>query len=275
MRYASGFKRQESPERTLHDQISEQHMQNDEEDQGCHRNGKTGAVGPAAGRGPAEALSLNWQEDDMRKLSDYYSKRVKLRKRRLLFKRVRFAFMFLALVFAVFFLHSLVSIAKNLPQQIKVSSQLIKQSPDLQKIQSTSQGPQSTPQQEAKEAENLDNLKTEIASYLTNYKGQYGVYYYDISSGQEFGINDEDQYQGASTEKIPINLYLYNQIKSGAVNPEGTLTYLQEDYEGGTGSIQYEKVGTQYTIADLSSSPLSKAITLRPTCWSGIWACKI
>ena len=188
----------------------------------------------------------------MRKLSDYYSKRVKLRKRRLLFKRVRFAFMFLALVFAVFFLHSLVSIAKNLPQQIKVSSQLIKQSPDLQKIQSTSQGPQSTPQQEAKEAENLDNLKTEIASYLTNYKGQYGVYYYDISSGQEFGINDEDQYQGASTEKIPINLYLYNQIKSGAVNPEGTLTYLQEDYEGGTGSIQYEKVGTQYTIADLS-----------------------
>ncbi|MGD0622049.1 MAG: serine hydrolase [Thermacetogeniaceae bacterium] len=180
----------------------------------------------------------------MRKHSDYYSKRVQLRKRRLLFKRVRCVLMLLALVFALFFLHSLVSIAKNLPQQIK-------QSPELQKIQSTSQELESTPQQD-KESENLGNLKTEIASYLKNYKGQYGVYYYDILSGQEFGINDEDQYTGASDEKIPINLYLYNKIKSGAVNPEGTLTYLQEDYEGGTGGIQYEKVGTRYTVEDLS-----------------------
>lgn len=173
----------------------------------------------------------------------YYSNRVKLRKRRLLFKRVRFVFILLTLFLVVFSWHSLVSIAKDMPLQFPQTKKIIHD------IKTTSQKLQTTPQQNN---QNLDDLKAEIANYVINYKGQYGVYYYDITTGQEFGINDEDQYTSASTEKIPINLYLYTRIQSGAVNPEGVLTYLQEDYEGGTGGIQYEKVGTQYTIEDLS-----------------------
>ncbi len=152
--------------------------------------------------------------------SYYYPRRIRKKKRRLLLNRVRFILILLALLFTAFFLHDLVS-AKNLHQQIQ-------------------------------ESESLDKLKTEIADYTKNYQGQYGVYYYDLTTGQEFGINDEDEYPGASTEKVPINLYLYNQIKAGAVNPQWTLTYLQEDYEDGTGSIQYQKVGTQYSIEELS-----------------------
>ena len=78
------------------------------------------------------------------------------------------------------------------------------------------------------------------------------MYFCDLTTGQEFGINDEDQFTSASCEKVPINLYLYQQIQSGAVNPQATLTYTQADYEDGTGSIQYQKVGTQYTIDELS-----------------------
>jgi len=177
----------------------------------------------------------------------YYSKRVKLRKRRSLFKRVRFATLLLALLLAVFFWHDLISIAKNMPQQINTP-----QTKRLfQDITVASQKPKTPPQQNITN-QNYDDLKAEIISYLQNYKGQYGVYYYDLTTGQEFGIDDEDQYTAASTEKIPINLCLYTGIESGAVNPEDTLTYLQEDYEGGTGGIQYEKVGTQYTIEELS-----------------------
>ena len=178
----------------------------------------------------------------------YYSRRVKLRKRKSLYKKIRFVVMLLTVVLVVFLWHGLVSIAKNMPQQIKQSSQTQMLTQD---IKIASQQLKTAPQQNINN-QDLDDLKAKIASYITNYKGQYGVYYYDITTGQEFGINDEDQYTSASCEKIPINLYLYTRIASGAVNPGDTLTYLQEDYEGGTGGIQYEKVGTQYTIDELS-----------------------
>jgi beta-lactamase class A len=95
-------------------------------------------------------------------------------------------------------------------------------------------------------------LKEDLEGYIKNYKGQYGIYYYNIDSGEGFGINDTDEYTAASTIKLPLNLYLYNKIKSGAIDPGSTLTYLKEDYESGTGGIQYEKFGTSYTIDELS-----------------------
>jgi beta-lactamase class A len=145
------------------------------------------------------------------------------RKKRTLLGRVGPALILLAIVCIVFFLYGPTSMAKspNVSKQIKESGQLA-------------------------------NLKIQIANYTNNYQGEYGVYYYDLTTGQEFGINDEDQFTSASCEKVPINLYLYQQIQSGAVNPETTLTYTQADYEDGTGSIQYQKVGTQYTIDELS-----------------------
>ncbi|NPV91300.1 MAG: serine hydrolase [Firmicutes bacterium] len=98
----------------------------------------------------------------------------------------------------------------------------------------------------------VDALKIELENYIKNYKGQYGIYYYNIVTGEEFGINEADEYTAASTIKVPLNLYLYNNIKSGAVDPQGTIKYLKDDYEGGTGKIQYEKVGNTYTIDELS-----------------------
>lgn len=110
-----------------------------------------------------------------------------------------------------------------------------------------------TAYQQAKNTEKLDTLQEDVGNYITNFKGQYGIYYYNIATGEEFGINDEDEYACASTIKIPVNLYLYDRIASGSVDPDKTLTYLKEDYEGGTGTIQYQKIGIKYSIKELSS----------------------
>lgn len=156
-----------------------------------------------------------------RRYSKYYFPK---RKKRILLRRVRFALILLSLLFIGLFLHYLVSMKED----SKVAQTQIKNSAKL------------------------DKLKIGIGNYIKNYKGQYGVYYYNLASSEEFGINDEDEYTSASTLKIPINLYLYSRIKSGAVKPEATLTYLKEDYESGTGTIQYEKYGTKYSIKELS-----------------------
>jgi len=99
---------------------------------------------------------------------------------------------------------------------------------------------------------NYDRLETEIENYIKDYKGRYGVYYYDINTGDEFGIDDEYEYVAASTIKIPLNLYLYEGIKSGSINPDSKMTYIKEDYEEGTGKLQFEEFGSQYSVRNLS-----------------------
>jgi beta-lactamase class A len=98
----------------------------------------------------------------------------------------------------------------------------------------------------------LDALKKDIENYINNFEGRYGIYYINLVDNGEFGINDKDEYIAASTVKIPINLYLYNKIKDGSINPDGTMPYLKEDYEGGTGKLQFDKIGNRYTVRELS-----------------------
>jgi beta-lactamase class A len=95
-------------------------------------------------------------------------------------------------------------------------------------------------------------LKEQLAEYIKKFKGIYGIYYYNLSTHEEFGINEEEEYVAASTIKIPLNLYLYTKITSGEVNPKGILPYLKEDYETGTGKLQYRKFGETYTVEELS-----------------------
>lgn len=101
-------------------------------------------------------------------------------------------------------------------------------------------------------SEALLQMKEDILAYIEGQEGQYGIYYENLSTGETFGIDEEVVFDAASTAKVPLNMYLYEKIKEGTVNPDGVLTYLQEDYEGGTGSIRYGKVGKQFTVRELS-----------------------
>ncbi|MFZ5985705.1 MAG: serine hydrolase [Bacillota bacterium] len=94
-------------------------------------------------------------------------------------------------------------------------------------------------------------LRSELESYISKYKGQYGIYYIDLTGNDEFGINAEGEYKAASTFKLPLNLYMYKRIKEGKVNPEGTLKYTRADYEDGAGIIRYKDYGQTYTIREL------------------------
>jgi len=95
-------------------------------------------------------------------------------------------------------------------------------------------------------------LKKNLENYLEGVSGQYGIYYINLTTGEEFGINQEDTYTAASTFKIPLNLYLYKRIKSGSVDPQYLLTYEERDYEEGTGEIRYGNFGKKYSIRELS-----------------------
>lgn len=104
----------------------------------------------------------------------------------------------------------------------------------------------------AKPKRNSEEIVKSLTDYISNEKGTYGIYFKDLASDESFGLNDELEYVAASTKKVPMNLYLYSLIVKGKINPAVKLTYQKQFYEGGTGSIQYRKVGTTYTIKELS-----------------------
>jgi len=95
-------------------------------------------------------------------------------------------------------------------------------------------------------------LKEQIEIYLASQEGHYGVYFISLKTGEEIGINENDQFFAASTIKVPVNLYLYTQFAEGKADPNKKLVYTERFYEGGTGKIQYEELGGEYSLRELS-----------------------
>lgn len=107
--------------------------------------------------------------------------------------------------------------------------------------------------------ETIEALKGDLEKYISGFEGIYGIFYMDLNSEEQFGINETEEYIAASTVKVPLNLYLYTRIYDGYVRRDGLLEYLKQDYEEGTGELQYTKFGKRYTIAELSRLSLVKS----------------
>lgn len=98
----------------------------------------------------------------------------------------------------------------------------------------------------------MDELKAKVEEYISKLSGKYGVYFIDLATGEYFGVNDRDSYIAASTSKLPMNVMLYTKVESGEVDLDSTLKYLKEDFEPGTGIIQNEPYGKEYTVRETS-----------------------
>lgn len=98
----------------------------------------------------------------------------------------------------------------------------------------------------------MDSLKNKVEDFIFGLNGKYGVCFFDLATGEHFGINERDSFVAASTSKLFINVMLYTKIESGEIDPESVLKYLEEDFEPGTGVIQLQPYGTEYTVRETS-----------------------
>lgn len=169
--------------------------------------------------------------------------KAKKRKRRLLFKRIRFLIILCGLFFIGFQINKMLS-SDNILEDVLTFAQ------QFSKVDSIKQEEKN--EIKVMSNERTDKIKNAIYDYLRGVDGYYGVYYHNLFTNESFGINEYDEFVAASTVKVPINLYLFEKIKSGDVNINGMLTYIQSDYEGGTGIIQTQSFGKKYTIKQLS-----------------------
>lgn len=99
------------------------------------------------------------------------------------------------------------------------------------------------PAQGATPAPDLSPLQAQLEEYLSQQEGTYGVYVTDLASGKGTGINADVAFPAASTFKLPMAMYILDQVARGNARLDEILTYTADDYEDGTGVLQDEVSG--------------------------------
>jgi beta-lactamase class A len=97
-------------------------------------------------------------------------------------------------------------------------------------------------------------LRSQISTYIETKGGLVGVYFQDISSGENFGINQKEPITAASSIKAPIVLYLYEQVAAEKIDLKEAITYQTSDYSGGAGCLQFFATeGDKYSLGVLAN----------------------
>lgn len=103
-------------------------------------------------------------------------------------------------------------------------------------------------------------LKKEIQEIVTRQKGNYSVYFADLNSQDNFGINENQIYKGASLNKVYIVAVLYQLANKGKIDLNEKVTVQKNDIQDyGTGNLRYEKPGSVYSLKTLTKLALEKS----------------
>ncbi|MGG0656055.1 serine hydrolase [Rummeliibacillus pycnus] len=96
-----------------------------------------------------------------------------------------------------------------------------------------------------------ESLSKDVEQYIKKTGGDIAIEYRDLSTGESFQRKSTKAHMGASTIKLPLAMYVMELADKKKINLKQKLTYKSYHYVGGSGVIQYQKVGTKYTIIDL------------------------
>lgn len=94
-------------------------------------------------------------------------------------------------------------------------------------------------------------LKAELESEIKNLKGKYGIWVQVLDGSFTLGINENDQFEGASLFKLPMMLAYYKEVDKENLNPESTYTLKFSDAAGGSGTLANMPAGTVITYRDI------------------------
>lgn len=105
-----------------------------------------------------------------------------------------------------------------------------------------------------------DLRKNVIEKFLKEEHGTYSIYYKDLKTGQEFGINENKVLTAGSLNKLLIISYLYNLARDNKINLEDKITIQKKDIQDyGTGSLRYTGAGKPYALKTLTLLSLEQS----------------
>ncbi len=100
----------------------------------------------------------------------------------------------------------------------------------------------------------MNILKTRLMQQIGTTEPNYSIFVYDIKNSSSLGIHETALHTGASINKLPILAVLYYLAQKGTIDLDRIVTLQEDDIQDyGTGSIRYQKPGTQYSIKTLAT----------------------
>lgn len=97
-------------------------------------------------------------------------------------------------------------------------------------------------------AEAPTDARAVVEKLLEGLPGKYGVW---VNEG--LAIEAQEAYTAASVIKLPVLIAYYQAVDSGKINPEEIYTLVEADrWQYGTGSMQNQPEGTQYTYKEIA-----------------------
>ncbi len=81
--------------------------------------------------------------------------------------------------------------------------------------------------------------------------GVYGFYLIRLSSGVSYGVNENDIFEPASLNKLPVMLAAYIEVENGDLDLEDTYKLKNSDKVAGSGSLYGRSEGYELTYRDI------------------------
>lgn len=104
------------------------------------------------------------------------------------------------------------------------------------------------------------DLKKASLKNLEKKAGFYSIYYKDLKSGNNFGIEEHQIQTGASVSKVPIVAALYSLNKQGKIDLDEKVTVNKEDVQDyGTGSLRYQEMPQTLSLRNLAKLSLKES----------------
>src|SRR5690606_28416991 len=97
------------------------------------------------------------------------------------------------------------------------------------------------------------NLQKKLAALTQDFKGDVGIYVYNLKTKKEAGINPDTIFPTASIVKVPIMSGIFQQIKLGKLKYNDSLLYEAKRKYGGSGLMQFYKDSTVTDLRTLTS----------------------
>jgi beta-lactamase class A len=101
-------------------------------------------------------------------------------------------------------------------------------------------------------------LKSQLQTLVANNpQVQPGVLIVDLDTGAYIDINSQSTFPSASTIKLPILVALFQDVDTGKIRLDETLTLQSEMIATGSGDLQYKKPGTKFTVLELATKMIT------------------
>ena len=92
---------------------------------------------------------------------------------------------------------------------------------------------------------------TELETYISSTNGQFAVHVKDLTTQQEYKINSDHSFYGASIYKILVAGAFYEALANDFLSFNYIYMYEPVDYCDGSGVLQNYKIGSSYSIGEL------------------------